>query len=356
MAELSALQGIAALASAATSNSRVKKQIGYQTDAQKDLMKFQNEINIANYERQRADELSDYENYTSLSAQVDQARKAGISADLVAGAAAGNGPSGSASIDGVSQASAPDVEFDPIGDSLKAASAVGQIFDARASLDSKRESLKYDREARNLNLRMLSAEVREQEAKAIEQEKLSGVFDERENRLRRNFVREEERHLFDRYDADQQNARALYDLMLRSRDQDRQLSNDTFNQEMALRNQREAERNGRTNRDYTRTQAEMNRRELRYESENSEWLGKHNPVMSLVDRFMNSDPVSTTLTGVGKKLKQWKDRIQENRSVRKFDAREDSILRQMNYESEYRRGKKGIRYDPQSGIYYPLSY
>ncbi|UPW41672.1 DNA pilot protein [Peromfec virus RodF8_22] len=201
MATLNDLSGLVALTSAATSNERVKKQIGYQKDAQLELMQAQNLINVGNYdyqlEREAETKARDWELYNSPAAQREALEAAGYNADAFAGTSGASGGSGSASIGGTSIPSAPNVEYDPLGDALKAAQTVQEIGRARLEMDELERSTRYNVDAQGLKLRQLAAQTRASEAEATLTEKQAGVFDDRETRARRSQDDAHFRHLAD---------------------------------------------------------------------------------------------------------------------------------------------------------------
>lgn len=163
----SALSGVAELIGNIGQARRQKKVIQAQEDSQKRLMDYQNEIERANTEDNRAYneayERNRYEQYESLQAQVRDAQAAGLSADVVAGGASGGSTSaGAAEIGGVSIPSAPVVPERK--DASQILSGISKIATAVGD---------YQREANNLKAQNLDLQARQE---ALRQQKTEGAM------------------------------------------------------------------------------------------------------------------------------------------------------------------------------------
>ncbi|GGB86977.1 hypothetical protein GCM10007417_28760 [Glycocaulis alkaliphilus] len=157
----SALSGIAEVIGNIGQVRRQKKVIQAQEDSQKRLMDYQNEIERANTEDNRAYneayEKNRYEQYESLQAQVRDAKAAGLSADSVAGGASGGSTSaGAAEIGGVSVPSAPVVP--ERRDASHVLAGLSKIATAVGEYQQQTNSLK----AQNLDLQAKEEALRQQ--------------------------------------------------------------------------------------------------------------------------------------------------------------------------------------------------
>lgn len=132
---------------------RQKRIIKAQTNAQKELMDYQHEISLGDWERQNAyDEqlrADNYANYDSLQAQVKDAKAAGLNPEVVAGGASSGSSSASGqSIGGTTIPSAPDVGPAP----ASVGEIIGPALERLTSLTNTIDDIRYNRESKQMQL------------------------------------------------------------------------------------------------------------------------------------------------------------------------------------------------------------